>query len=567
MSATPPTEFVPLRIDPDPNSGMPGINANFGRITVILGANGSGKSKLLRTIRDKHRSAFGPERTVTFVEGGRVVPIPAQLKLSPKNVAVYSNYASALRSHRKKRNQKLADRISDALFTLERRNEENKVAHSDAVDAWNQGGRVAAYPEREEPPLDRLFRLYADVFPNLSLTLDESRHLRAKRTGNPYSASDLSDGERQALAILADIRMLADANSLILVDEPELNLHPFLASTLWEAIEHDLPQAVFVYATHSISFAMRPSVNCVVALSSTGESVTVDDPSSLDSTELRPFLGSIPAILNAEKVVVVEGDETSFDREFYCWVCRGVVEPLAVLPLGSSNDVAAAATRTGVWERLAPSVRLAGLVDRDYRSEKQIEWLEEHRCIVLKYHEAESYLCVPELLATLAAKLGISEPLPSERDFLEIIHQSAVSLEVKVAAQRTFSRATHTVNIALPRKALIAAINDDQLLDLLKKECEAESVKAQEIIGGSAVESAFHEERQRVSDALKSRDIEGLLTVFPAKELLHAILRRLELRNSRQLILAAKRHLEPSAFPQVKELRDRIANTFCSTAS
>jgi predicted ATPase len=42
--------------------GLPHVQAQFGRVTVILGANGTGKSKLLTHIKQMLQNSFGGSR-------------------------------------------------------------------------------------------------------------------------------------------------------------------------------------------------------------------------------------------------------------------------------------------------------------------------------------------------------------------------------------------------------------------------------------------------------------------------------------------------------------------------
>ena len=52
-----------------------------------------------------------------------------------------------------------------------------------------------------------------------------------------------------------------------MVDEPELNLHPELAERLWTLLESEYDDKRFLYATHSIQFALRPNVEALYVLS------------------------------------------------------------------------------------------------------------------------------------------------------------------------------------------------------------------------------------------------------------------------------------------------------------
>src|SRR5258707_149141 len=60
---------------PRDDSGFPGIVGELGRVTVVLGTNGSGKSKLLHNLVADRESVFPNTPFAVFVEGGRR-PVP-----------------------------------------------------------------------------------------------------------------------------------------------------------------------------------------------------------------------------------------------------------------------------------------------------------------------------------------------------------------------------------------------------------------------------------------------------------------------------------------------------------
>jgi len=437
----------------DKKQGVPGLDADFGRVTVILGANGTGKSRLVQRLQSLTDS-FGDERPLVYVEGGRVVQAPESVRLTRRNIDEFNDLEKADRRHREMKTGKLADRVTHTLTLLYALGEQAKSKHSDEVIEWDKHERVGKLPQKEEPPLDLLFRLFSEIFPEIDILLDsETKNIRCRKGTATYGASTLSDGERQVLALLADIAILGDPQSLILADEPELNLNPHLARRLWNSIETSMPEAVFVYATHSLSFAMRSSVDKVVVLGGQGRQVVeVPDVSAIDQGELREFLGAIPAILAAPAALVVEGQESSFDTLFYEWLLgrRDVV----IVPVGGCKNVSSAVRKVGVWERLAPSVRLVGVVDRDYRSDKELSDLSAEFCLTLELHEAESYLCQPEVICDLANALGIAEELPDVKKVMEKIRQFFEESLASIAARRTFAKAKVNLNISLDREVL-----------------------------------------------------------------------------------------------------------------
>src|SRR5437764_62321 len=60
--------------------GIPRVDALFGRVTVILGANGAGKTKLLQHIL--LNKVLGQEKKYVRVEGTRGGSIPGQINMS-----------------------------------------------------------------------------------------------------------------------------------------------------------------------------------------------------------------------------------------------------------------------------------------------------------------------------------------------------------------------------------------------------------------------------------------------------------------------------------------------------
>jgi len=293
----------------------------------------------------------------------------------------------------------------------------------------------------------------------------------------------------------------------------------------------------------------------VVVLSRQSSCLEVTDPGSLCPSELRSFLGSIPAILTAERALVVEGEDASFDKIFYRWVAGKDFE---VIPIGSCWDVYSATTRLGVWECLAPSVRLLGIMDRDFRSDDSVKDLSGERCLLLDFHEAESFLCFPAILKTLAEQTKILEDDITEANVEEWILEFARNALLRVAAQRTFYLATVSLNVSLPKQTLAGVKDKTQLLPILRRECEREASKAHEKLSADQIEKSFNFEHDRAFSAVTAKNLELILRIFPGKELLEILSKKLGFKNSRQLLVAATKHLDPSVFPEFSSLRKRI---------
>lgn len=68
-----------------------------------------------------------------------------------------------------------------------------------------------------------------------------------------YQPNQLSDGELVSFYMIA--RILDSTAKILIIDEPEIHMHPFLAKSLWDALEDARPDIKFIYITHDYSFA------------------------------------------------------------------------------------------------------------------------------------------------------------------------------------------------------------------------------------------------------------------------------------------------------------------------
>jgi energy-coupling factor transporter ATP-binding protein EcfA2 len=376
---------------------------DFPRITVILGANGSGKSTLLRAIKDK--------LPCVYVEGGRTISINDVIQLTPQIASECEDHDPTLVRYKTKRKEKLVDRILDAILVLVEREQAIREAHADAVAKWEAAGKPGDSPPYEQPPLEKLFEQYAEVFPHIHLSYNHSNG-RVTVTNDyaplPYGPSELSDGEKQVFSLMADMLELEDEYSVVVVDEPELNLHPELAERLWALLESEYPSNHFIYATHSMQFALRPSVDALYVISSDPTKIRkISNPSEIPRNELERFLAGFPGMLHGGSVIVTEGHEKSFDSLFYRWVLNdGKTE---VFPCGNGSDVKQVIDKQGLWGQVSKDIRLTGVIDADHRSDQEMRQYSGPYLIPLSLHEAESYLCLPEVLVAAAHKIGSQE--------------------------------------------------------------------------------------------------------------------------------------------------------------
>lgn len=529
-----------------------GHTFDFQRVNVILGANGAGKSKLLTEIRDNVSQITGGKKAV-YIEGGRTIKIRDVLQLDHTNYGQFDRYDSAISTYLNKRNQLLADRVFDALIVLDKKQVQLKSAHSDAVEKWVEAGHEGEYPKRKQPPLEHLFELFTEIFPRISLSYNaEARQLWAEKDGNRYGPSGLSDGEKQVFSILADLIELEDDHDLIIADEPELNLHPELAERVWTLIENEFPLKSFIYATHSISFALRPNVNQVWVVSASHQNITkFEGLSSLERDDVVSFLGAIPGILSADHVLVTEGHEKSFDAIFYRWLLGD--SKLEIYPAGSCTDVEAVVKKSGLWGQIASNIRLQGVTDGDYRPVSATPGIK-----TLAYHEAESYLSHPTLIVAVAERIGSQEDLLTEGAVTAVIFDQLRAERTAIAARRAFLALKINLAASLPRKDLNGITSPEQLVDAIAKACDHEITKAQAVFDKTRAAELIQQELAAIDGIVESMNLDEALRYIPGKELLQKLAPKAGCRNGADLMRSLSRNFDANHFNHTRALREQL---------
>ena len=129
-----------------------------------------------------------------------------------------------------------------------------------------------------------------------------------------YAASELSDGER-AIFYLVGQALVAEENSLLIVDEPELHVHRSIMDRLWDELEGVRQTNAFVFITHDLEFAAsRTAEKFVIREYSPVPTWTLEavrHETGFDEQVTTLILGS------RQPILFVEGTEDSLDKTIW----------------------------------------------------------------------------------------------------------------------------------------------------------------------------------------------------------------------------------------------------------
>jgi len=256
-------------------------------------------------------------------------------------------------------------------------------------------GENAVFPESK---LDSVIRRWQEVFPDNHILREGGGLLFSRKGDNEaYSRMKLSHGEKAVLFYFGAV-LYAPDNGVIFVDNPGMFLHNSLLRRLWDIIEGMRPDCRFVYTTHDVDFAASRSENAIVWVRSFNPETSVWDYDLLPSdTGLSEEV--YMALIGARRpVLFIEGDAThSIDAKLYPLIFRD----FSVKALGSCNKVIEA-TRAFNDLRAFHHLESCGIVDRDRRDEKEVEYLRGKNIFVPDVAEIENILMLEPVVKAVA---------------------------------------------------------------------------------------------------------------------------------------------------------------------
>lgn len=209
----------------------------------------------------------------------------------------------------------------------------------------------------------------------------------------PYSASDMSDGERAVFYMLGQV-LVAEPNSVLVFDEPELHVHRSILGRLWDEVEATRPDCAFVVITHDLEFAASRPGDKYVIRSYTAPGAwdieRVPEDTGFDEETTTLILGSRKPIL------FVEGTSASLDLAIY----RACYPNWTVLPRGSSEEVIHA---VATMRNNAPLTRItcAGIVDADDYTDGEKSRLADLGVATLPVSEIENIFLLPRVAESI----------------------------------------------------------------------------------------------------------------------------------------------------------------------
>ena len=349
--------------------------------TVIIGANGAGKSSLINELRKNNSKINSNEMYV----------LPAQKLLyfvsniHDRNGITRERYIQDLKEVDLKYETidlyptKIENDFSNTFTKL------ITLLVKDYTDIVTRRSRK----EKNLPItlLDRVEQIWNQIFPEIIFELEpDDRVVKVEKNSSKYSINGLSDGERCVLFYIGNV-LLAPENSYIIVDEPETFLNAAVYNELWDLLISERPDCQFIFASHNMDF-VQSRTNATYIWCKNFEAPYDLDYQVLEESQEIP-LPLLNEVSGAKKpILFCEGTKNSLDYQIYSKLFS---EFCFVKPVQGHKQVI---QYTKAYNKLKESYgnEAYGIIDYDWMDEARIESYKEKNIFVLPFNEIEMFL-------------------------------------------------------------------------------------------------------------------------------------------------------------------------------
>lgn len=455
------------------------------RVLVVIGANGIGKSSFGRDLLDRY-----PQ------QAEKISGIHALFINNEETDASEGNELSRLQSMIKER--LFMPRLSEyekLILSLQTEEFEAAVTYKEACKDC---------PDLPPPltKIDRIQTIWEKMFPHNRL-LRKSGFIEVISTGQEpggaYTASRMSDSEKLVFYLIGAV-LHARPQALLVIEEPETLLHNFIKTQLWDEIEAIRPDCTFVYLTHDIDFAASRSDSKRIWIRSYHADAKIWDYELIESNDGFPEEVYMEILGSRKPILFIEGtDSNSIDSRLYPLIFPEYM----VKPMGGCQKVIETTKAFGQLKDFH-TLDSKGIVDRDRRTQGEINYLREQHIFVPDVAEVENLLMIEAVVKTVARRL-----MKNPEEVFKQVKENVIRLFEKELEAQVILHAKHVV-----RKKLETTV-DRKITSVEQLTEHVESIRQQIHVG--EIYKTMKEEFRRYAE---TGDYKSILRVYNQKGML-----------------------------------------------
>lgn len=361
---------------------------------VAIGANGSGKTSLSNLFK-AYLKGNG-----TVVSAQRI--LLAQSFGSISNILISKKKLNEIQAKDKtnKNPNSYTDLHKEFGVLLENlfaeHNHESTSFHKNSlIDSGN--GLNILPPKRTK--LNKTFSIWNSLIVHRTIDCNDGTNIIVEGpNGISYPIIQMSDGEKVILYLIAQV-LLAPNDGFIVIDEPEMYLHKTILKKLWNILEQERRDCIFIYLTHDLDFA----TSRINAKKIWIKSFTHPDKWEIEAIPENEIPESLLLeLLGSQKnILFVEGVKGGSDERIYT-----ILFPdLTITPVGGCFEVI---NHTNAFNKLLNiNTKAFGLIDSDHHESARLDSLEKKGIFSLKISELENLFLDESFLKELAIQYSI----------------------------------------------------------------------------------------------------------------------------------------------------------------
>ena len=433
---------LPKRID----GKEPEVLHDSRQITII-GTNGAGKSRFCsQLVEDLGDKAYRISALKALFPSSNPNPLPGSIedlfnRMNESNPQI----------------KNFSETEFDKLFYVMLNDEMRELMNFKAHQLM---GENVEFPKTK---LDITVKKWQEVFPKNKM-LRENGKLMFTSEGfeDKYPLRRLSDGEKSVLYYIGAV-LYAMPDAAILVDDPETFIHSSIMRTLWNVLEQMRPDCTFIYNTHDVDFASSRTDNQCVWVKAFDPEVKAWDYEVMSSS--RELDDALLDLLGSRKpVLFIEGDDKhSIDSRLYPLI----FPDYTIKPLGSCNKVIETVRSFGDLKNFH-MLESRGIVDRDRRSDPEVEYLRNKNILVPDVAEVENLLMLEGVIRAVARYKHRNENIVFPKVKKRVIEMFTRELKQQ-ALMHVRHRVKRDVEVRIDQKFRNISALEEHMVDLVSE--------------------------------------------------------------------------------------------------
>jgi predicted ATPase len=411
----------------------------------------------------------------------------------------------------------LYNRFNDVRHSLFRMVESQRRSVADqAFDLRAQGAKEMElnFPDVLKPFKDAFWQLLAPK--KLVEANVRDQKIYYEIDGQKLDTETLSSGEKEVMNIVFDFLLRKPKDCIIVFDEPELHLHPELSYKLLQTLARSGERNQFIFATHSPEIISASLENTVIFIrppsGSVNQAVIVhrDD----DTYQALKTLGqSIGVISLGKKLVLIEGAESSLDKQTYGAILRSRFPEFILVPSGGKDTIRSfAEVRDNILDKTIWGVDFFLLCDRDAANSlgrAAIASAQSSRIKLLPRYHLENYFLDATILASCFADMEADGSWLRQADAInaKILEIARDFVPYAVALNVTAVMRERVGNISVMPKGVGDAKTSEEVFSFMRDKMRGEVDRVKAGLDEAYLKTLVTSEYERLNEAVKNDDI------------------------------------------------------------